>query len=169
MIHGKPFAAATKASHHFVANHHNAELIAQGPHASKIPLWWHQNAIRSHDRFHNNGGDTVSPLNHDGVTQMLKRPLAFLGFVFSMEGRTISIWPPEVHRCCRRCRLNSPAPWFTGKCNRPARRPVVTAIGGQYLHTPRMMARHTYRMFVGIGTSIGEKHLVHPFRGDASD
>src|SRR5690625_3680214 len=95
MIHGKPFAAATKASHHFVANHHNAELIAQGPHASKIPLWWHQNAIRSHDRFHNNGGDTVSPLNHDGVTQMLKRPLAFLGFVFSMEGRTISIWPQK--------------------------------------------------------------------------
>ena len=79
MIDSKPFAAATKTSHNFIGNHHDAKLITQRSYPSHVPSWRNQNAISTNDGFEHDRGHRMGALNHQGVTQMRECTRGFFG------------------------------------------------------------------------------------------
>ena len=71
MFQRKPFASTAKARHHFIHNHDDAKLIAQGTHALHITRRRHHNTGGARHAFQQNGGNAIGPFRFNYPAQMV--------------------------------------------------------------------------------------------------
>ena len=132
VVDGEPFAAAPEAGHDLVADHHDAVLVAQVPHALEVAGRRHQDAVGADDGLEHDGGDGVRALDHDHIGEVLQGPRGLLGLVGGVEGRAVGVGAPELDHA-HRAGLTRPPPRIARHRDGRARRAVVAAVHRQHL------------------------------------
>ena len=96
LLEREPFAAATEAGHHLVADHHDAVAIASLADALEIAVGRHEDAVGADDRLDEDGCHRVAALDHQHVVEVVERPLALLGLTGRVERAAICVRAPEL-------------------------------------------------------------------------
>ena len=168
VVDGEPLTAAAEAGHDLVADHHDAELVAQRPNASEIAVGRNQDAVGADHRLEHDGRNPVGALTEHHIAEMAEGALALLTGIGGVERRAIRIRPEEFDHPGQ-TRLVVEASRLTGEGDRADRAAVIAAIRRQHLEATGMRLGHTDRVLNGLGTAVGEEHPVEIAGGALGD
>mmetsp|Transcript_33923 Transcript_33923/g.93850 ORF Transcript_33923/g.93850 Transcript_33923/m.93850 type:complete len:200 (-) Transcript_33923:694-1293(-) len=145
------FAGPSKANHHLVADHEDAILVAQGPHALHVTLGGQVHPSRANDGLEHHSGNRGGPLAKDLLfqeAQRLGRPL----LVRRSEREKVRVC--RVHRLDKTAgsaaALDEAPAEVTGGHERVRRATMVRAVVVDHFGPAREAAGHSNRSLVGL-------------------
>ena len=154
MVHGKPFAGATEARHDLVAHHQDAVLRAQPADALQVAVGRDEHAVGAAHGLQKERGNRLRTFQFDDLLEhcqrLFRRVRSALEAVIGIEDVNDAgdSW------------LGAPASRVAGERHRTVGSAVVGTIPGKNLVAAGVRARDLHRVFVRLGTAVGEEEHV---------
>ena len=155
MIHREPFAGAPEAGHHFIGNQKNSVLVAESAQTLHVAIGRNQNAVRSGNRFDNDGRDRVRSFE---LNDLFSARQHFFGGFDLLVDAVIELGNPKNSG---NARLGRPSAWITGQ-RQGARGPaVIGTITRANFMTSGEQTRDANRILIRFGAPISEEESIN--------
>ena len=168
VLKGKHLSGSAEACHDFIADHHNAELVADLPDARQIALRRNDNAVRAGDGLHLNGSDAVCALIDDLFPQLCQIISGCLFFGRKIQRFPVNIRVKKLDKA-RNARLQRIASRLTSQISGAERRTVIAPVTAEHLVSAGVHSGDLDGVFIGICAGIGEEHLAERIRQQVDD